>query len=222
MGESLQVIREHLDKQSLASYIILDGESYGEYKYPDLLVNMLVGDYGKTWEESHKVLHTKDSLMINPIQFWDFRDLIKSGKVYDGNGSKVPRAVLKAINDEIFKVRTPLRAEWLNAKFRLIDEKWQMSYDNRIINGKLKSLVSEPLEDCLMQDGYINLRSINRQGMPTRQAKKSEICYMPPLDGAVARFVAYSAGADFDCSKSHLSAGSGCGVRRVKIFRGKQ
>ena len=221
MTDSLQVVREHLDKQSLASYVKLDGKKHESYEYPDLLVNMLTSYHGSDFRGSHIKLHEQGSFMLNPRQFWDFRKLIKSRKAFDGNGKIVPRTVLKAVEDEIFGIRTPYRAEWLNAKFVEIDGKRHINYDFRAVGKDFKPLVSEPLEECLMQDGYVDIRRINRQGMFTKNFRKQEVfSYYPRMD-SVVRFDANSVGAFLGCNWNPQYSGPELGVRRAKILEGQ-
>ena len=73
-----------------------------------------------------------------------------------------------------------------------------------IENGKLKANYQEPLEDCLMKDGYVNF-DFNSQGLPTSKSKNQNykqgknINFWYPRDGKVARFIVSSDIANLNC-----------------------
>ncbi len=118
---------------------------------------------------------------------------------------------------EITEVRDPWRAEWLDASFKTLKNAVQISYNHRIINGKLLPQNQEPLEACLMEDCKVDLGRFNKQGFPTQ--KGSDFYYWRPVEGYVARFSAFSVRAFLDCYGNPRGSDPGLGVRsaRAKI-----
>ncbi len=207
---------------SLDSYLILPGRAYGNYKYPELLVSMDKAYHGKDWYETHQALHSEGSFMLNPRQFIDFLDLLKSGKkMDDGNRNKADSSRVQAVLDEIMGKRKPWRAEWLDAYFANVEEDMHMLYNHRMINGRLLPTKAEPLEKCLMEYDYADLGSANRQGLPIKKSRSQEIYFLYPEKDAIAGF-----GADFDrvrlfCCRDPSGSNRGLGVRSAKIFHRK-
>src|SRR3989344_3246683 len=76
----------------------------------------------------------------------------------------------------------------------------------------------EPLEKCLEEVCWADLESANSQGFPTKESEIRE--YLPgkvirfwyPREGAVAGFVAFSAGVNFRCGRSPQYSDSALGV----------
>src|SRR3989344_5409991 len=136
------------------SSIILPGKEYSNYSYPDLLVSMNRTYYkaGKDWYDSHKQLQSKDNFMLTIRQFVDFINLLKSGKVYNGLGKEISQRRIDSILDDVLAQRGPCRAEWLDTKFKLVNDVLHINYNHRHVNGQLRPQNSKPLEECLMQD----------------------------------------------------------------------
>ena len=105
--------------------------------------------------------------MLSIRQYIDFLQLLKSGNVYDGRGAKLANGRVNEILDEILTKRDPWRAEWLDAYFKDVNGALHINYEHRNVNGQLKPQRNEPLENCVMEDAYVNLFSANRQGLPT-------------------------------------------------------
>ena len=202
-------------------YLILPGRQHGNYEYPDLLVSTDRSHLGRNWNDAYEALRQEDSFMLNPRQFVDFLSLLKSGEAYDGNGKRVNREKLGSVLDDIVKVKSPVRAEWLDAKFSkqgTIRKKWYMGYrdfqGNEIIN---------PLEDCLRSDKVpgidLNywLSNATSQGLPPSNNTDGGLYYWHPRDGAVVRFGAGSDWVFLGCNGYPDFSDSALGVRRAKI-----
>jgi len=239
------------------SYLILPGKNYRNYSYPNLLVSIARLSYDdevekaakklglslsntateKTtnqgyigninWPESLKLNLTLDSFTLNIRQYLDFLALLKSGKAFYADGSKTDKKVLDNILDEITAVRNPWRSEWLDADFKLKDNKLYINYKHKLVGNDLKPQKNELLEDCLMEDKTpgIDLKDLlinsTSQGLPKRNVKDGDLYYYAPDEdnNSVAGFGANSDWAYLDCDWYPSDSDAGLGVRRAKIMR---
>ena len=211
-------------------YLILQGRTHGNYSYPDTLVSMEMVHQGKNWNDAYVSLIKEGAQMLTIRQFADFLNLLRSGSAYDGNGQQVDQKKLNSILDEIYTIRSPRRAEWLDAKFVVRNKtlgvfsgKTQINYDHRLVNGQLVAQRSEELEECLMDIKQIDisdwLSNANYQGLPSKNVSNGSLYYYAPVNGKVVRFDAVSDGANLYCGRYPAGANSSLGVRvtRVKI-----
>ncbi len=219
------------DIQNPESYIVLEGQTYGNYSYSDLLVAMDKKHHGKNWYETFEDLDKEGAHMLTIRQYVDFLNLLKSGNVFSGAGNRVSSAILNKILYDILKVGGSYRAEWLDAKFRkqskgiLRKSELVIDYCHSIGNGQLQPKYSETLETCLMKDRtpgiYLAswLADATSQGLPPRDIKQGDLYYWHPIDGLVARFDAYSDRALLCCSRNPRYSNPELGVRsaRAKI-----
>jgi len=215
LGPSI-IVPKIEETSSSGSYIVLPGNDYHE----ELLISKEKKHFGKNWYETHQKLNKKDSFMLTIRQFVDFLNLLKSGKAYDENKNKIPAEQCNSILDNILTQRNKYVGEWLDADFKVVNCKLQLNYNHKYMNGKLIPQKSEPLEACLMEDGYIDLFSANRQGLPTKKSKSQEIYfYYPRSDNdSVARFRVDSNRVILTCSGGPRFSDGGIGVRPVKIL----
>jgi hypothetical protein len=206
------------DIQNPESYLILQGNTHGNYSYPDLLVSMDKYHHNKTWYKTQEDLHNERAFMLTIRQFIDFINLLKSGKANNGKGKQVDKADLDKILDEIITVRRPWRAEWLDAKF----SKQGITYHNIKNDGTLEE-VTEPLEDCLRKDKTPGidldswLNSANNQGLPTNKTKNGSLCYWHPKEGYVAGCGAESDRVDLGWIGDPVFSDSALGVRVARV-----
>ena len=211
-------------------YITLEGRQHGSYSYPDLLVAMDRTHQGKTWQNAWNALRQEDAHMLTIRQYADFLNLLNSGKAYDGNGKQIPSLQLAELFNDITQVRSPWRAEWLDAKFSkinvgrkmLVVPKTEMQISYHVLNnGQLKEIV-EPLEECLMRnktrgiDMNCWLSNANYQGLPPADINSGELWYRHPQNSRVARFVASSVRAGLYCDGDPTGSNSSLGVRAVR------
>jgi len=156
------------------------------------------------------------NVTFNLRQFFDFKEYLESGKVYDGNGKIVDNRIVESVWDEIFGERKPWRGEHLDARFEKKNGVLYMHRNCRfLVNKVLTPSNSEPLEECLMGNDEISSVNINQQGMPVR---KHSFNYWGPVNGSVASFGADSGRVDLDCCRSPRVSYSGLGVRAVEIL----
>src|SRR3989338_8588848 len=138
-------------------------------------------------------------MTLNPRQFIDFKELLEAGiagkrKVHNGLGKKIDEPLLTSVYKEICEVRGPWRAEWLDAAFTEQNGALYITADHNLQGYNLKGR-TELLEDHLRKDGWIDVTSFNRQGLPKKKARAQKLHYWSPIAGRVARFYADSGSA---------------------------
>jgi len=171
---------------------------------------------GKNWYETHKKLQSDGKRMPTPFEFLEFLKYVKENN--------------QDIYKEITEVRSPWRANWLDANFKVINEKLHIN-SNHILDSK-GNLVRENSEvldkNTLMEDrtpgisleDYI-LENHTYQGLPNKNVKSGDLSYwllkrdnwLSRRDNnSVAVFGAYSDGAYLSCKRGPASRYSELGV----------
>ena len=206
------------------NWIILPrNDKVGNSSYPSLLVSIKREYSDKTWEECQKLLHENNEFMLTIRQFVDFLNLLKSEEVFYADGEIVSKSVAVKILNEIMKVKSPWRAEWLDAKF--VDRKGKLCIDYHKINdnGDIIEII-EPLQDCLMDNKLPGisldswLEEATDQGLPLKNIGNGNLYYWKPIITAVSRFLANSDRVSMNCNRDSGSD-SKQGVRRAKIMK---
>ncbi len=175
-----QKISENLTAQDKGNYIYLPNRK--------LYVAKERTHFNKNWYQALESLHNENARMLTLAEFVDFLNILRNGN-----------DEFKRIYNEITEVKDPLRTEWIDADFKVINNILHINYNHRTVNGRLTPQTSERLEACLMEDCKVDLNSFNRQGLPTR--KGNDLYYYFPRsdNNSVARFCAGSGGASLDC-----------------------
>ena len=200
----------------LSEFIILDGRIGS---YPDIYLAKYRTNFGSDQYDAHKALHETNStlFMTTPRMLIDLISDLESGKqLYNGLGNRISSKESKQILDEIVGIRNPIRGERLDASFRIVGKHIFIDYNHRFVDGELKPQSSEPLEDCLMENCYVDILSANRQGLPTRRYNNG-VYYIYPRDVTVARFGAISGKVGLYCVWDYRYSDPALGVRRAKI-----
>ena len=198
------------------NYVILPGKAHGSYSYPNLVVAVEKTYLNSNWNQTHEALHRENAFMLSIRQYIDFLQMLQSGTVYNGRGTKLASGKVDEILDEILTKREPWRAEWLDAYFKDVNDALNISYEHRIVNGQLKPQRTEALENCVMEDAYVNLFSANKQGLPTVKARTQETYFWHPRNERVARFRANSDWVGLDADRDPASSDSSLGVRAAR------
>jgi hypothetical protein len=149
--------------------------------------------------------------MLTIRQFADFLNLLKSEKAYNGKGNKIKRTTLRNLLNEITEVKSPYRAEHLDAKFKTNT----ITYHKINPNGTTIQ-VTEPLEDHLTSDKIdLNswLKNANSQGLPKPDTQDGDLYFWHPRKDRVAGFIADSGWAGLDCDGDPAYSGPRLGVR---------
>ena len=197
-----------------SDYLILEATS----QYPDTLVSTTTTHHNNNWNKTHELLQANNQHMPTIKQFADFLKLLKSGKAFNQQGRQISSQTLEQIFNEITEVRSPWRAEWLDADFKVINDTLHINYN---YNEQSQPSNSEPLQPYLQQDKTpgIDLEHwINNptsQGLPKPNTQDGNLWYWQPLNdnNSVARFDASSGGADLGCGGDPWDSGSSLGVR---------
>jgi hypothetical protein len=169
---------------------------------------------GKNWNETHFELDKQGMKMPSIYEFKEFlRYLLEN-----------PNEEYTRIFNDITEVKSPWRAEWLDAKF---DEK-KIYFNHGIVNGKLIAGNSETLDrETLMKDKLPGigleywLKNSTKQGWPKKNCDEGSLWYWYPRDGAVAGFGADEDSTYLICSRNPANSYGPLGVRAVRRFESR-
>lgn len=203
-----------------ANYILLEGREHGNYSYPDMLVPFAKTHLNERWFDctTPKLLESENGYMLTGRQEVDFLRLVKSGKAFDGNGKRIESGKLHDLFNDITEVRSPWRAEWIDAKF---GDK-TITYHKINKDGSIRE-VTESLGDALMQDKTPGisldswLKTADKHGMPTSKTKEGSLCYWYLRENAVAWFNADSSRAYFNCGGDPANRDDSLGARVARL-----
>ena len=118
--------------------------------------------------EAKVVLGELEAVKPTSRDLADLIVLLGSGKAYDGNGKIIAKPRLTSTLNDITEQKDPWRGEWLDGEFSEENGRMHITY-YRLNDSGVFEKVTEPLEECLMEIRRIDLKSLNRQGMPTRE-----------------------------------------------------
>lgn len=187
-----------------------------------LYVAKHLSHHGKNWYDAHISLQQDGARMLTIREYIDFLTLLKSDRIivdlFNGLEQRITAEERERIYKNITEKKDPWRSEWLDADFKVVNETLHINYGHHMVNGSLQPTASEPLEKCLMEDGYIDLFSANRHGLPTRKNKKQEFYYFKPLtdNNSVAGFGANSDWAYLNCYGNPQVSNPALGVRAAR------
>ncbi|MDP1728666.1 MAG: hypothetical protein Q8L27_00500 [archaeon] len=168
----------------------------------------------KDWNQTQEILHKEGRRMPTIPEFIEFSRYLKSNE----RKTKVKNA--GKILDEIYTVRAPGRAEWLDADFKVKGKKLYVNYyvfeNNKIVpkTEQLENYLDETRNPGIDLDSW--LANSTKQGLPRVEVKGGSIWYGYPREGAVAGFGAGSVWAGLYCGGSPGNHGAGLGVRYVE------
>ena len=111
---------------------------------------------------------------------------------------------------------------WLDDKFVEINGNLYLEAEHRVVidnngNKTLKANKSNPLEQCIMNDCFVE-PSFNKQGLATTESNEQDyirgknIKFWYPRKDSVARFVANSLRANLNCDRNPSYSDEGLGV----------
>ena len=173
------------------------------------------------WEKALKLNAQLGNATLTLRQFIDFKELLEAGidnksKVYNGAGKELSASDIHPIYNEIFEVREPWRSESLDASFKDEGNGLLIMYNHLLKNGNLAPDKKEALESHAAQDSWIDAKSFNNQGLPTKKSKAQKLYYWAPMDGRVAGFGADSGWAFLYCYGGPSYADASLGVRAAR------
>ncbi|MBU2612609.1 MAG: hypothetical protein KKB62_02725, partial [Nanoarchaeota archaeon] len=167
----------------------------------------------KNWFEAHKLLQKEGEKMLTPYEFVEF---LKYAKINEEN-----------VYNEITKLKSPWRAEWLDADFKVKNGVLHINYNHVLdSNGNLIPKNLEVLDkETLMKDktpgisleDYLESNHTS-QGLPNKSVKSGDLYYWFPRsdDNSVAWFDADDNGADLNCNWDPSNRDDILGVRAVR------
>ena len=168
---------------------------------------------GENWFNSHRKLQENGERMLILPEFIEFLKHTKEN--------------YKEIYNEITEVRSPWRAELLDADFKVKDGKLHINYNHVLDStGNLIPKNSEILDkETLMQDKTPGISLENyigsnhtEQGLPNKNISSGDLYYWYPRrdNNSVAWFGAGVNRAFFDCDRDLSFVYSNLGVRAVR------
>ena len=169
--------------------------------------------FGKNWNDCQNKARERNLKMLSPKEFTEF---IKHLRTKNDEESR-------KILDDIYTVRNPWRAEWLDAKYEAQGDKMFMRYHAFGRSGIEEK--TQELTGILRQDKLpgINLDSWlndNLYGLPKSSIADGKLWYWSPRNGAVAGFIADSDGAGLSCYGDPTNAYPSLGVRFASVPAG--
>ena len=228
--KSRRVVDASLPKRDLTfqDFIILAANK----DHPDLLISKSLSHHGKLWENVLGDLRTEGAFMPNLRIYHNFLNALISAsdsntRLYDGRGKFIEDCEALRLYRNITQARDNRipKSEFLDAYFRLTQEgKITVTYHKPRRGGGLE-LVTEPLEDCLMEDRTpgIDLNSwlseANIQGLPSRRIAHGGLDYWHPRQDSIAWFKAGIDMTVLDCYGNPHFSDPTLGVRKVFIRR---
>jgi len=172
---------------------------------------------GATWFDAHKELQKEGLCMPTIPEFVEFLKYLKS----------LNNKEFQEIYNDITQVRSPWRAEWLDADFKMKDKDLYINFNHVLdSNGNLVPKNSSILDkETLMKDKLPGISLDNylesshtKQGLPNKKVKSGSLYYQYPRsdNNSVARFDALSGRAPLSCGRDPSNWASGLGVRAVR------
>src|SRR3989344_521272 len=180
-------------------------------------------DFNLNYENAHKQVLKRGLNSHTPKEFMAFHNYIidcyKNKKtIFDAAGNNLP----DKIRDGLYTQLTSKCWTWLNGKFNISENKKTIEYIKGLDSNNNFITKTEDLEDCLMQDCYIDFTKLTKQGLALIKyqnknfSRGENIHFYYPRNGQVARFDAVSGRADLVCGRGPSSADSSLGVRPCK------
>ena len=141
------------------------------------------------WDQAMKLNLLMGNRSLIPIEAVNFWYLLNEGAkgniaVRTNDGEKLKRKYLREIKDDMVKIQSPGRGEWLDANFEKNENGFYLNSNHILQNNKLVPKYSElVMKNTLKKNKKISLESLfrtkNIQGFPTRKTKKGNVHYFP-------------------------------------------
>jgi len=190
-------------KQVEAPTVIIPGKN-GFIYVPSLNLDVAKerSHFGKNWYNTHEALGNDDARMLTLPEFTEF---LKYTKEHNPE-----------IYESITKVRSPWRAEWIDAAFEQRDDGLYVLTGNKSKSEKLEGGLMEDRTPGISLDAWLG-EGATKQGLPRANVKDGSLYYWYPRNGTVVRFNADPAGSYLDCDRYPSHCDSGLGVRAAKL-----
>lgn len=184
------------------------------------------------WEQAIRLNLLLGCKATNPLEHFTFLDLINKGaegkiKVYDVSETQLNQEYLGKIRDDIIKVQSPQRGEFLDAEFKFENNKYYIHFNHKLKNGNFSYTKQLLDENTLLENKFPGidwvyfLGNTTKQGLPKQNIKQGSIYYFAPnkYNNSVAKSSVDDDWAYFYCSESHFKIGLSLGVRAMKILK---
>lgn len=182
-------------------------------------------DFNLNYVEANKSVLNRGLFVPCADEFMIFHnhilDCYKNKKpIFDAAGNPAPESTKK----DLYSQLTSKCWIWLNGQFHLSGNKRTIEKIIGLDANNNLLTKEEPLEECLMEDCYIDFRGLNRQGLALNNSrylgqkyvKGGNIFFYYPRNNSVAGFGADSGRAGLYCSGDPSYGSSGLGVRAVR------
>lgn len=207
-------------EEDLSRYILLEGKDHEAYAYPDVLVAVERSHHELRLGEQEEKIHREGGFLFIPRQFVDWILLLRSGKVYDGNGKTVSRTIVNNLLDHLLSSREPFRGERLSGQFTQVDGINYFAY-YRFDSDKKFYKVTDRITDCLLEEPLrgISLEhwfaAATAQGFPPVSSPTGRLRYRPPQHERVPWIGADEYGPIFNCAGDPSFKDKEFGMRKV-------
>ena len=182
-------------------------------------------DFGLNYENANKAVLKRGLYVPYPKEFMAFYNhLINSYKdkkpIFDAGGNSLPDKV----KEELYTQLTSNCWTWLNGKFNISGKKNSVDYVVGLDSNDNLLTKTENLEDCLMEDRYIDFTKLTKDGLASINSKASNQKYVKgeniyfwfPRNERVARFYSGDSGAALNCDGDPSGRVDNRGVRAVR------
>jgi len=222
--------REYLDfieyKKSKADSNIIPNQYILLDENTSSIISIDKYHHNNTWHKMHELLNQDNSFMPTISDMVLVSRLLKENKARYADGSLIKEEEQRRIFNDIYEVRDPGRAEYLDADFKIINGILNINYNHRYNNNVLTPQNTETLDiNTLMKNKLpgISLESWldnpTSQGFPRENVKKGDFYYYAPLkdNNSVVWFIANSDRSGLICYGNPQYSGSALGVRSKKF-----
>ena len=214
----------NVDLPGKERYVLVPTSKVGSQIDCDSIISLDQTDCSLDWISAHKAILPTGEIMPSVEQFMrHYRNVndARTGNVplYNASGDIVSERDLdiesKSLN---YGCWTMLNAHFLKGSgFNGLDLAMLVAFED----GK-PVYQRKPLEECVFEDCYVELDSLNEQGLPTRKSGVQELrrgenfYFWHPIKNCVARFRASSGRVGLFCGTDPTNSDSVLGVRRAK------
>lgn len=182
------------------------------------------------WFEFLKMNLALGGKTLNLREFTGFGNLLYQGmngrvNVYTSSGNKVNKKTLQDYFEDIFKVRSPWRSEWLDTDFKQENGKLYIKTKHIYQGDNLTPQSSKILDTNTLMESRTPgisldswLEAPTKQGLPLKKTKSGNLYYWVPMsdDNSVVRFNANSVSTNLNCNWAPSTRNLVLAVRAAK------
>jgi hypothetical protein len=171
------------------------GGDFGR-KFPntarDSLDREFIGEIN--WQEAIDLNSARGESTLSLAQANIFLNLLYQGAfknlpVYNEAGKKLDSRYLQSIFEDVVKIQSPWRAEWIDAFFEQDDTEFYILTQNKSQKQRLNGGLRENRSPGISLEAW--LKNPTKQGLPRANVAEGDLYYGSPANGSVARFDVY-------------------------------